>query len=104
MADSEKKPNPKAVPAPDLGYGRWILVDQTTGEILDDAQGYGYKSAAGAHRAYVYKTMPKKKKQQRENIRRQVEQFWEQHHDANDDLDWGMFDALKHPIGGDSVL
>lgn len=34
---------------------RWRLVDMDTGEVVDDAQGYGYRSAAGAHRAYGFK-------------------------------------------------
>ena len=45
----------------DFGYSetRYRLVDVATGEIVDDAQGYGYRTAAGAHRAYGYKSMPK---------------------------------------------
>lgn len=27
----EQKPKPKAIPAPDLGYDRWILIDENTG-------------------------------------------------------------------------
>lgn len=96
MVNTTQSMKPKAIPAPELGYGRWILVDETTGEILDDAQGYGYKSAAGAHRAYAYKTMPKQKKQQREHIRYQVEQFWKQHRAISDDIDSFMFDAYKN--------
>lgn len=51
---------------------RWRLVDETTGEIVDDAQGYGYKSAQGAHRAHGFKAAhPSKKK--RNNVHRRVE-------------------------------
>jgi hypothetical protein len=28
---------------------RYVVVDEATGEIVDDAQGYGYKSAQNAH-------------------------------------------------------
>ena len=34
---------------------RYIIVDETTGEIIDDAQGYGYKTKQKAHSAYNYK-------------------------------------------------
>lgn len=34
---------------------RFVLVDTETGEIVDDAQGYGYKTAHGAHKAYGWK-------------------------------------------------
>ena len=34
---------------------RFIVVDEETGEILDDAQGYGYRSAKGAYAALAWK-------------------------------------------------
>ena len=40
---------------------RYVVIDKDTGEILDDAQGYGYKSAQKAHAAYAYKTRDKSK-------------------------------------------
>ncbi|WP_226358680.1 hypothetical protein [Pseudonocardia sp. ICBG601] len=41
---------------------RYVVLDAVTGEIIDDAQGYGYKSAQNAHRAHAYKSLPPKKK------------------------------------------
>ena len=41
---------------------RYVVVEETTGEIVDDAQ--GYKSAQNAHRAHAYKSMPPKKNRQ----------------------------------------
>lgn len=45
---------------------RFVIVDLETGEILDDAQGYGYKSAQKAHIGYNYhiKQASKPKKRQ----------------------------------------
>src|SRR3977135_1297339 len=40
---------------------RYVVVDEATGEVVDDAQGCGYKSAQNAHRAHAYKSMPPKK-------------------------------------------
>lgn len=38
-----------------LGDNRYVIVDKTTGEILDDAQGYGYKSPQKAYACFGYK-------------------------------------------------
>ena len=40
---------------PNMVEKRFVLVDTETGEIIDDAQGCGYKTAQGAHRAYGWK-------------------------------------------------
>lgn len=37
------------------GQQRFILTDSETGEIVDDAQGYGYKSAEAAYKCWTYK-------------------------------------------------
>lgn len=34
---------------------RYVCVDKKSGDILDDAQGYGYKSPSKAYAAYAYK-------------------------------------------------
>lgn len=41
---------------------RWILVDPVSGKMLDDAQGYGYKSKQNAIKAGWYKFGGGKKK------------------------------------------
>lgn len=74
---------------------RWVIVDAETGEILDDAQGYGYKSAAGAHRAFGYKTASKEVKRRRETAKRLVERFERKHKNLMDDLDAMSFYAAK---------
>ena len=38
-----------------LGDNRYVIVDKVTGEILDDAQGYGYKSPQKAYACFGYK-------------------------------------------------
>ena len=35
---------------------RYVIVDTSTGEIVDDAQGYGYKSEQKAYACFSYKT------------------------------------------------
>ena len=34
---------------------RYIIINNETGEIIDDAQGYGYKTSKKAYAAYYYK-------------------------------------------------
>ena len=49
--------NIKAVESPTLSQycePRYVIIDEDTGEILDDAQGYGYKSKQKAHAAWAY--------------------------------------------------
>ena len=41
---------------------RYVIVDTETGEILDDAQGFGYKSAPKAYAAFNYKNKSDKDK------------------------------------------
>lgn len=38
------------------GTDRFIIIDSYTGEILDDAQGYGYRTEEKAHKAFVWKS------------------------------------------------
>ena len=51
---------------------RYVIVDQASGEVVDDAQGYGYKTAQNAHRADAFKSMPPMRKRQRDAAQRQV--------------------------------
>ena len=41
---------------------RYVIVNEETGEILDDANGYGYKSIQTAHKGWAYKSKPKEEK------------------------------------------
>lgn len=41
---------------------RYVIVDTETGEILDDAQGFGYESAPKAYAAFNYKNKSDKEK------------------------------------------
>lgn len=41
---------------------RYVIVNEETGEILDDANGYGYKTGQAAHKGWAYKSKPKEEK------------------------------------------
>lgn len=74
---------------------RYVVVDAATGEIVDDAQGYGYKSAQNAHRAHPYESMPPKKKRQRDAAKRQVQRWCAQHPEFMQHVEQSMFYAVK---------
>jgi carboxylesterase type B len=74
---------------------RYVVVDEATGEVVDDAQGYGYKSAQNAHRAHAYKSMPPKKKRQRDAAKRQVQRWCAQHPEFMQHVEQSMFYAMK---------
>lgn len=51
---------------------RFCVVDAITGEVLDDAQGFGYKTAANAYKAYAYKTRDKTKDKEKQQKRKEI--------------------------------
>ena len=74
---------------------RYVVVDEATGEVVDDAQGCGYKSAQNAHRAHAYKSMPPKKKHQRDAAKRQAQRWCAQHPEFMQHVEQSMFYAMK---------
>ena len=74
---------------------RYVVIDEATGEIVDDAQGYGYKSAQNAHRAHAYKSMPPTKKRQRDAAKRQVQRWCAQQPEFMQHVEQSMFYAMK---------
>lgn len=62
-------------PAYDTFEMRYCIVSTDTGEVLDDAQGYGYKTAQKAYSAYAYKTRDKSKDKERVAKKKHIEQW-----------------------------
>ncbi len=73
-------------------------MDVATGEIVDDAQGYGYRTAAGAHRAYGYKSMPKSGKREIASVKSRVRHFREENPTFVDDMEYCMLNACKDGV------
>ncbi|CAN5735360.1 hypothetical protein BH09ACT7_BH09ACT7_45760 [soil metagenome] len=74
---------------------RYVVVDEATGDVLDDAQGYGYKTAQNAHRAHAYTSMPPKKKRQRDAAKRRVQRWCEQHPEVVQHLEQAVLYTMK---------
>ena len=58
---------------------RYIIVNKESGELLDDAQGYGYKTPQKAHAAWAYKTRDRTKDKERIVRNRQIKQWLKEH-------------------------
>lgn len=57
------------------GKKRYIVINIQTGEILDNAQGYGYKSIKNAYSAFAYKTRDKSKDKEKKQKELKIK-FW----------------------------
>ena len=75
---------------------RYAIMDVETGEILDDAQGYGYKSASNAYSAYAYKTRDKTKDKEKKARINQIKQFLKEHKGMVSDIEYLEFDYIKN--------
>ena len=75
---------------------RYAIMDEETGEILDDAQGYGYKTPQKAYSAYNYKTRDKSKDKEKKQRIYAIKQFLKAHKGFVSDMEWMEFDALKN--------
>ncbi|WP_226358752.1 hypothetical protein [Pseudonocardia sp. ICBG601] len=74
---------------------RYVVVDVTTGEIIDDAQGCGYRSVQNAYRAHGYKSASPKKKNQRDAAERKVKDWCAAHPEFMADVEKMALYALK---------
>ena len=85
---------------------RWVIIDGDTGEVFDDAQGYGYKTAQKAHIALSYKSRPVEKFKEEEKIKRAVDSFCRKYEGELHDLDYLYLDAAKcdEPVTDDEIL
>jgi hypothetical protein len=58
---------------------RYAVVDTETGEVLDDAQGYGYKSIQKAYAGYGYKTRDKSKDAEKKAKEAKIRKWMKEH-------------------------
>lgn len=88
-------------PAYDTYEMRFCIVSTDTGEILDDAQGYGYKTAKSAYSAYAYKTRDKSKDKEKEEKRKHIQQWMDEHKSFVEAMDEIAFEIAKGSWGPD---
>lgn len=73
-------------------YGRYIIVNSDTSEILDDAQGYGYRSPQKAHATWSYRH-PSSKSAYNRKINKQ---YLKAHTHLSDDWAACVLDVYKN--------
>jgi len=101
-------PYPVMVPAGDeydfdRTETRWRLVDESTGRIVDDAQGHGYKTAQAAHSAHGYKRTMRARKTSAKNVKQRARAWWDRHNELHDTIIDMQFQALKQGIPDDDM-
>lgn len=82
LDNNQTKQQVKAILSPTLSKGnkpRYVIVERDTGELLDDAQGYGYRTKQKAHAAWAYKTRDKSKDAEREAKRKHIQAWLRTH-------------------------
>ena len=89
------------VPAYDISKTRFCIVSTETGEVLDDAQGYGYKTAQKAYAAYAYKTRDKSKDKERLAKKNHIKQWMKEHKSFVNAMDTTAFEIAKGSWGPD---
>lgn len=80
---------------------RYVVVDSETGQVLDNAQGYGYKTAQKAHAAWAYKNRDRSKDKEKQKKKRIIEAWCAEHHNFMDCLEEEAFRIAKGAYGPD---
>lgn len=78
---------------------RFAIVDTDTGEVLDDAQGYGYRTPQKAYAAYGYKTQSKEQRREKYKERQRIEKWLKDHKDFASQMEDVAFMIAKGSCG-----
>lgn len=81
---------------------RYIVVDKKTGEVLDNAQGYGYKTIQNAYAAYEYKTKYRSNDAERLAKKKRIHQWMKEHKNFVKLMDAFAFEISKGSWGPDA--
>ena len=74
---------------------RYVVVDKDTGQVLDDAQGWGYKSIQKAYAAYSYKTRDKSRDAEKRAKKKHILSWLKEHKDFAGLMEAVAFDSVK---------
>ena len=83
---------------------RYRIVSTETGEILDDAQGYGYKTAKKAYAAYSYKHRDRSKDMERAAKEKKIKKWMKENKSFINLMDRIAFDIAKGSMGPDDKM
>ena len=74
---------------------RYIVVNIKTGKVLDNAQGYGYKSIKKAYSAYGYKKRDKSKDKEKQLLERKIRNWLLEHKEFEETMEIEAFEIVK---------
>lgn len=74
---------------------RFVIVDAETHEVLDDAQGYGYKTRQKAFAAWSYKSKTPKQRKAYKAKQKKIQKWLSDYPDFELDYEDMLFQALK---------
>lgn len=78
----------------DFGVDRFCIIDSETGEILDDDNGYGYKTRQKAHAGWSYKRKSDSEKKAIKNIEQAVRSWIKGHRELEDEIEIVCWDFV----------
>lgn len=81
---------------------RFVVINKDTGKVLDDAQGYGYKTPQKAHAAWAYKTRDKSKDAKKMARRKHIQKWLKEHNDFMEAMDIYALEIAKGSLGEDA--
>lgn len=93
-----------SVSAHDTYESRYCIIDSNTEEILDDAQGYGYKTAQKAYAAFSYKNRDKRKDKEKIAKKRHIQKWMKEHKEFVEAMDDIAFKMAKESYKKDNQL
>lgn len=78
---------------------RFVVINKETGKVLDDAQGYGYKTIKKAYAAYTYKTRDKSKDKAKVEKAKKIKAWMKEHKGFVKDMETYAFEIAKGAWG-----
>lgn len=78
---------------------RWQIIDDT-GKVIDDAQGYGFKTEAAAKKCYHFKQFAGNNLSKIKDFKKKIALWWKEHPDIEEEIffidkDPEMLDKVK---------
>ena len=83
---------------------RYIIVSKETGKVLDDAQGYGYKSKQKAYAAYTYKNRNKEEIKKHNEKQKEIKNWCKENKEFCRLVDTIAFEVAKGSWGPDDKM
>lgn len=80
---------------------RYVVVDKDTGEVLDNAQGYGYRTVQAAYKAWAYKTRDRSKDKEKAQRRKEIRSWMKKHKGFVEAMDTFAFEIAKGSWGAE---